>query len=458
LVRSTHRGVRAWSAGSLAALLALSTAGVATAATVPTDDPAEGAAGYLVSALADGERIQSEFEGDLFDAPGATADTVYALSAVGVASGSIEAATDWLETQAPIYSGEDDAVSTGGTGKLLIAAATTGRDPRSFGGVDLVARAQSTEVTADDADADDPDDLIGRYRDIAGFGDFSTPLTHSLVLLGLQRTEGADPSAEAVQLLLDQQCDDGGFSSEFLPADADPAACSSSVDTTGYAAQALDAAGESEAVSDAADWLVSVQAEGGSFGSADGQNTNSAGLAAVALSLAGGHDAAVESARGFVIGVQDGPDTETPGAIPFNADERGFVELATAQAVPGLLGVSLAEVPAAGASADVPSFGTPAEDGAEPAEDDAEPTEDDAEPTEDDAELAEDDAEPTEDDAGSVENDTDEGQETPQPTHVDSGLSPSGAPAGTFALILSMLAGLSLLGAAASMRRSRDRA
>lgn len=414
MVRPSRRGVRARSAGSLAALLALAPAGVAAASTVPTDDPAEGAAGYLVSALADGERIQSEFEGDLFDAPGATADAVHALSAVGVASGSIEAATDWLETQAPTYSGADDAVSTGGTGKLLIVAATTDRDPRDFGGVDLVAKAQSTEVTADDADADDPDDLIGRYRDVAGSGDFSAPLTHAVVLLGLQRAEGADPSAEAVQLLLDQQCDDGGFSGAFLAADADPEDCSPSVDTTGYAVQALHAAGESEAVSDAADWLVSVQTEAGSFGSPDGQNVNSTGLAAVALSLADGHDAAVESAREFIVGVQDGPDAETPGAIPFNADERGFLELATAQAVPGLLGTSLAELSAADASADVPSFGR------------------------------------------SVEA-ADGEQEAPQPTQIDSGLSPSGAPAGVVALSLSMLAGLSLLVAAATTRRLRDR-
>jgi hypothetical protein len=450
LLGSTRRGVRAFSAGSLAALLAVSSVGVAAADTVSTTDPAEGAAGYLVSALVDGERIQSEFEGDFFDAPGVTADTVYALAAVGVASGSITAATDWLETQAGSYSGFGDDVSTGGTGKLLIVAATTDRDPRDFGGVDLVEKVEATEVT--DPDESDAGDLLGRYRDVSDFGDFSSPLTHSLVLLGLHRADGTEPSSEAVALLLDAQCDDGGFASQFPSEDDPDPGCSSSVDTTGYAVQALHALGEDDAVNDAVAWLESVQAAEGSFGSADGQNTNSAGLAALAISLGGGDAGAVESARAFIAGVQDGPDTDTPGAIPFNADERGFVELATAQSVPGLVGVSLADVSADGASSEVPTFAREAADDADGTGEDTE----EAPADEADDASGGDEADDLSDGGDAVQ-DADEEQEIEQPTRVDSGVSPSGPPAGTVLVVLAMLAGLSLLVAALPRRRGIER-
>jgi hypothetical protein len=218
------------------------------------------------------------------------------------------------------------------------------RDPRDVAGIDLIDQLLSLEVT------DPSDGIVGRFRDRSDFGDFSTPLTQSLALMALSRAPGADPSAEAITALVDQACPDGGFPSQFAPD-----TCTSSVDTTGFVVQALFAVGEDVAASAAVSWLESVQAADGSFASPDGTNTNSTGLAAIALTLGGATDAAA-SAGEWIVSQQDGCDTDSPGAIPFNQQERGSVELASAQAVVGLVGESLADLSNAGARAEVPTL------------------------------------------------------------------------------------------------------
>jgi LPXTG-motif cell wall-anchored protein len=323
-----------------AASLALSTLGVAHAEPVTTDDPAAAAAGWLATQLSDGERIVNTDFG--FDDAGLTADVVFALASAGVASGSIGSATDWLATQVGGYTGTESAedgftgVYAGATAKLILVANTTGRDPRAFGGTDLVAQLEAREQ------AD------GRFTDDSSFGDFSNVITQSLAILALERTSGTDASDVAVALLAAQACDDGGF-----PQDLQPATCTASIDATGFAIQALAAAGETAAVDAAAAWLVSVQAGDGGFG-----NANSTGLAAVALAL-GGQDAAVEAARANLIGLQADCTDERAGAILFDASDGGDPVRASAQAVPGITGISLATVSAAGASADVPAFDCP---------------------------------------------------------------------------------------------------
>lgn len=216
-----------------------------------------------------------------------------------------------------------------------------------------VAAEASSDTTVRSLDTRDSF-IVGRFRDHSDFGDFSSPLTHALALLALHRDEQTAPSDAAVELLLAQQCADGGFPDQFLaPSTEDAPACASAVDTTAFVAQALHAVGEVEAVDTAASWLVDEQADDGSFGSADGTNTNSTGLAALALSLAG-EDGAAEAARDWVHGQQDGCETDSPGAIPFNVDERGVAEISTAQALLGLTSTSLAEVSADGIDAELP--------------------------------------------------------------------------------------------------------
>lgn len=324
---------------------------VATASVLPsiTTDPAEAAAGWLVSALTDDPAVDTGFG----PSAGPTIDVLFALAAAGVAAEVIEAIADWLTTQAPAYTtgaglgfDADDAVYAGATAKLALAMLVVDRDPRDVAGVDLIARLQAREVT------DATDGLLGRFTDRSDFGDFSTPLTQSLALLALERA-GATPSPAAVAALTDQACEDGGIPSSFRT--AEDAACTASVDTTGYAVQALLAVGAEDVATEAVAWLVSAQATDGSFASGDGTNTNSAGLAAVALSL-GGEATAAAAARAWILTQQEGCDTTTPGAIPFNLTDRGVAELSTAQAIPGLVGIGLSEVDATGASATIPAL------------------------------------------------------------------------------------------------------
>lgn len=180
------------------------------------------------------------------------------------------------------------------------------------------------------------DHALGRYADTTSWGDFSTPLTQSLAILALHRADDTAPSAAAVDLLLAQQCADGSFPDAFrAPSTGDPAACTGGVDATAIVVTALDAVGETDAVAEAAAWLTTTQDADGAFGGQDGRNTNSTGLAALALEL-GGYPNEAQDARDWVVALQDGCDADTPGAIPFNDEDRGAAELSTGQALLGL--------------------------------------------------------------------------------------------------------------------------
>lgn len=213
------------------------------------------------------------------------------------------------------------------------------------------------------ATPDSRDDFeLGRFRDVSDFGDFSTPLNQSLAILALERADGTAPSEAAVALLLAQQCDDGGFPSAFkAPSTAGAPACSSSVDTTAFAVQALHAVGEADAVQDAVAWLVSAQEEGGVFGSPDGLNANSTGVAAVALDIGAdlgvtGAADARDAAQDWIVGVQEGCEAnERAGVIPFNAETDGFLALATAQAIIGLMAGDLGTLDGTGQASATPS-------------------------------------------------------------------------------------------------------
>ncbi len=415
--------------------LLLASLGVRPALADPdlTDDPAEAAAGWLVTALTDDPAVGSDFGPSV----GPTIDVLFALAAVGVAAGTIDDIAAWVTTQVAAYTQGDgfdaeDAAYAGATAKLALGLLVTDRDPRDAGGIDLIDQLLSLEI-------DDPDaGIVGRFSDRGEFGDFSTPLTQSLALLALHRAPGVEPSAQAISALVDQACDDGGFPSQFAPE-----ACTSSVDTTGLAVQALVAVGATDAAAGAVAWLQSVQAADGSFSSPDGVNTNATGLAAAALSVAGASDSAADAAA-WIVSQQDGCDTDSPGAIPFNVDDRGSVELATSQAILGLVGASLATITREGASDTIPTLDCEAAE-----EIDQAPTE---EPVgEGDREPA---AEP--DDQEPVA-EQDDGQSTaeediPQPTRVDSGLSPS---VPTWQVLTLLLGALLLFGGAVTGLQQR---
>ncbi|MBW3619100.1 MAG: S-layer homology domain-containing protein [Actinobacteria bacterium] len=333
---------------TLTTVAVLAPATTVAAAPTTTTDAAEAAAGWLAGRLVDGERLQTEFDGQAYDDAGLTADAVLALAGVGVAAEHIASATAWLETQAEAYAGDGvDAAWAGATAKLLLVADVTGEDATDFGGLDLVTRLEEREV--------DTGDHTGRFVDSSEFGDFSNVITQSLAIVALERATDTGASEAAVDYLVRQACDDGGF-----PLVLDAETCTSTADGTGFAVQALVAAGATAAAGAAGDWLVATQADGGSFGGAEAASeANSTGLAGAALALLG-HEEEAAAARGFLTRLQQGCDDAHPGAIPFSTEDAGDVQRATAQALVGLAAVDLATVTAAGASTDVPTFDCPA--------------------------------------------------------------------------------------------------
>lgn len=513
-------------ATSAVALLAPSVAVAEQPETTPTDDPTEAAAGWLATQLVDGERMEVTFDGRTFPDQGLTADVVLALASAGVAADHIGAATDWLEDQAGAYTGVDwGDVYAGATAKLALTLIAVDRDT-TVGDLDLIAQLEDREQD-DGRFSDDAQDQEGEPAD------WSSTISQSLAVLALERAESTSPSTLAVDYLVGQQCDDGGFpqslsdpaehgdgpdftdlSDDSVHADAvrelaargvllgypdgtfrpgddltrgqlasvlaraedvepmdgdhfsdvagsphegsiyaladagvingyadgtfrpqeaisrdhvaaliarwlevdgldddqfadldatihrplinalaeldiargdgegnfhphrnvrrdqassfvlravhvtEAAACSSQVDATGFAVQALAAVGETEAVAAAGAWLADVQQDEGGFVGTEGTaNANSTGLATVALEAADLDDEA-DAARGFILGLQDGCDDPEPGAIRYDASDTPQVDpaRATAQAVPALTGTSLADVDADGATDEVPAL------------------------------------------------------------------------------------------------------
>lgn len=367
--RWTFRRLSTALAGTaILALLAPTTVVADEPTTAPTDDPVDAAAGWLATQLVDGERMETTFDGETFPDYGLTADVVVALAGAEVAADHIEAAIDWLEANAEEYTAPGEDVYAGPTAKLLLVLLAADRDT-TVDGRDLVAQLEDREQDN------------GRYSDESAFGDWSNTISQSLAVLALERVEGTSPSQDAVSYLADQACADGGFPQELrdgaVPDNTEDATdveddeCTSQVDATGFAVEALAAVGETGAVDDASQWLTDVQQDDGGFVGTEGTaNANSTGLAALALHVAGLEDEATD-AREFILGLQDDCDGAEPGSIRYDDADTEQVDRsrATAQALPGLTGVGVGAAQTDRALAEVPSLdcaGEPEEPGPGP--------------------------------------------------------------------------------------------
>jgi hypothetical protein len=226
-------------------------------------------------------------------------------------------------------------------------AMAQGVNPRDFGGVDLVDRLLRR------------DPGTGRYSDTSQFGDFSNVITQSLAIVALLR-HGEQIGASPVGILLGNQCSDGGFALNF----GQP--CSSEVDATAFAVQALLAAsGHRNEVAGALDYLESAQRPGGGFGGGgptSGTNANSTGLAAQALRL-GGRDGAADQAVQYLLGQQVGcaGPAEQRGAVAYDANgfDATTAPRATTQAIFGLTGMNLSTVSSQGDAAQAAALDCP---------------------------------------------------------------------------------------------------
>jgi len=177
----------------------------------------------------------------------ATLDLLLGLVASGAAGPTREAVADRLIADVASHTGTGlDATFVAATAKLALVLPAAGRDARDVGGTDLVALL-SGRVGTD-----------GRARDRSALGDLSTPRSQALTVLALARA-GADPTVllRAADALAGAACPDGG-----MPAEFDPASCTTDAPTTALAAAAFAASasgvGADVALADARDAALGV--------------------------------------------------------------------------------------------------------------------------------------------------------------------------------------------------------
>ncbi|MCG8347148.1 MAG: cell wall anchor protein [Chloroflexales bacterium] len=251
---------------------------------------------------------------------GESADAIFALVAAGVDPNGVlkdgNSPVSFLGDQAASYA----ATSVGAAAKLTLAVVTAGKDPRTFGGVDLPALIETSYDPAN-----------GQYgADVFG---------HSLALLAISGLGTMPPSA-AVNRLVELQLEDGGWSFDGT------IETGSDTNTTSLAIQALaQAVSEgSPAAQRAVDYLKTQQNEDGGFPYAQaasfGSDTDANSTAYVLQALAAlGQDPRGETwtksggnPQSALLSLQN--DT---GAFRYQAAVPEDNALATYQAIPGLL-------------------------------------------------------------------------------------------------------------------------
>jgi len=347
----------------LRAVAALATGAVATTlfATPVHAAPDDASAGWLNGQLNRKDLVYNrQFD---FTDYGLTADVALALDALGRTGrvrqiaggldGHVDSWTTGKDFEAP------DDVYAGSVAKAVVVAQQADRNPRRFGGVNLVRRLQGL-VSTDEAYA-------GRLED-RGSSDFANTIGQAFAANGLARAD-SDRAGDARRFLLAQQCADGFFRLNFAAKDAPAQDCDSGgaslsapdTDVTALAVILLEnTPGKTSpvrtSITEAVGWLKATQGDNGSFGggvATEASNSNSTGLAAWALGDAGACRPAARAAtyvrklqvRGDVAGT---PLAREKGAIAYDragyregqdgigSTERDQWRRATSQATPGL--------------------------------------------------------------------------------------------------------------------------
>lgn len=342
-------------AGALALTGTVVSAGAAPAA------PEDLSARWLTKQLDGGLVHNEQFD---FDDYGLTADVGLALVAIQGRKGAATAVANALSRHVESWTtgvdfGSSD-VYAGSTAKALVFAQAVGRNPRSFGGVDLVSQLNRRVSMAKPT--------VGRLQDKAST-DYANTIGQALAVQGLARA-GSPKADAALRFLLKQQCSQGYFRLNFAEKSAVRQGCDAGTgpgkapdtDATALALQSLETLRTPSrkvraAIKDGAAWLKRKQKANGSLGggrSTTESNSNSTGLAASALAGAGACDAARRAAR-WVSKLQvTGKVAGTPlagekGAIAYarqplrdaaahgiGVEQRDQWRRATAQAAPAL--------------------------------------------------------------------------------------------------------------------------
>lgn len=300
-------------ASSLVLASALALSGVALtapAATAAGTDPRPLSIGadWLAGQLTSGLIHNPNFGG--FDDYGLSIDTGFALEAASGHASDVSAISAGLAANIDNYVtgdafGDTGSSYAGATAKAAVFATSTGADPTSYGGENLVTRLEArVSGTAP---------ITGRIEDASSFGDFANVIGQAFAVSALE-TASSPRAADALAFLLKQQCTAGYFRIDFT---ADKTATDQTCDggiATGAGAADPDAtstairlllpeAGTSptvaRAVGKAEAWLLAQQHADGSFSggaSTAVPNANSTGLAGWALGLLGDTDAATRAA------------------------------------------------------------------------------------------------------------------------------------------------------------------
>jgi hypothetical protein len=334
--------VTAVTATALAAFAAPSSAARAGSTPTPTTkDPAAAAAGYLARHL-QGKRHDHytvTFSGTVYPNYGETADAVLSMNAAKVAGAAAGRAARYLKRHVRAYAKGSPTYYPGSLAKLMLVAVAEHADIRAFGGVDLLGKLRQAEGAGDA--------VPGEFQQNPGFpGGTSYVVSQALPVLALALAPGAphQPDAAAVSFLAGQQCGNGGFQST-IRTDTSTTCGAEDVDSTGYAVQALLAAGAKAAAERGLAWLRNARNADGGYGSPS--NANSTALAVEAL-LAGHQraDAGLRWLRGHQVGCA-GPRGHR-GAVKFQKTYDGSALLATSQAGAALARTPLAWIDRAG--------------------------------------------------------------------------------------------------------------
>lgn len=310
-----------------------------------TKNPSAAAAGYLVHQLGSGDfanLLTTKYSGTTYADYGDTADAALSLAASktyklrdrNIANTLAKHVNDYA-----LYAGADPGdYYPGSVAKLLLVAEALHMNPASFGGVDLIGAIVGTEGGGGAAP--------GQYQNPADTTYSSSVTNQALSVLALANTVDSDgPSTHAVDFLVGQMCDDGGFQNDIrsgAPCDTS----SEDVDATSYAIQALIAAGDPGDAKTALAWLATKEKKNGGWTETTGKaDANSTSLAVEAL-IAGHRDdtAGMKWLKGAQIGCAAKPGQR--GAVSFNGStyNKGTDIRATAQAGVALAGVSLTQV------------------------------------------------------------------------------------------------------------------
>jgi hypothetical protein len=259
---------------------------------------------WLVSQLSSG-LVESEYHDGKgwvgYTDFGLTLDFFYAFDQLGVRKGQQTRILDAIEPRAAEYTDAWGTTYAGATGKLLTAVLDKGIAPGSYAKGDLLPKLETLVV--------DSGPERGRGKDDTTGSDTSNTFGQSYVVTALAAA-GSSERAAATRFLLKQQCGAGFFresmdSRDFTCDSAAPDQRRPDVDATATAAIALRKvvskvpvglrAEVRTALRDATRWLAARQVKNGTFTGA--RNSNSTGLAAVALKQAGNHAAARKAAR-----------------------------------------------------------------------------------------------------------------------------------------------------------------